>query len=155
MTVAVALPIVGTPKRKFAKSDARAGTAGVADNTAAVCRDPSIASTCLRYCHETNTTRANTPARIAPRSWSFVVALSLHGHMRGLALLNAVCYRAETIRYSVSMEKDSSRLRLAREDAHVELRDSLAKVRLADRPARKRDLLLSHRVRNIRDWLRL
>jgi hypothetical protein len=29
----------------------------------------------------------------------------------------------------------------------------MAKVGLVDRPARKRELLLSHRVRNIRDWL--
>lgn len=51
-----------------------------------------------------------------------VARLSLHSYKRGLALLNAICYRADTIGYSVSMEKGDSRLRLTRDQAHVELR---------------------------------
>jgi hypothetical protein len=51
-----------------------------------------------------------------------VARLSLRSYKRGLALLNAICYRADTIGYSVSMEKGDSRLRLTRDQAHVELR---------------------------------
>lgn len=51
-----------------------------------------------------------------------VARLSLRSYMRGIALLNAICYQAETIGYSVSMEKDDSRLRLTRDQAHVDLR---------------------------------
>jgi len=53
-----------------------------------------------------------------------VARLSLMSYQRGLALLNAICYRAEAAGYSVRMGKEDSRIELSRDGAHVELRIS-------------------------------
>jgi hypothetical protein len=53
-----------------------------------------------------------------------VARLSLTSYQRGLALLNAVCYRAEAAGYSARMGKENSRIELSRDGVHVELRIS-------------------------------
>lgn len=51
-----------------------------------------------------------------------VARLSLRSYERGLAFLNAICVRAEAVRYVVDMGKEDSRLRLIRDQAYVEIR---------------------------------
>ncbi|WP_175762133.1 hypothetical protein [Burkholderia anthina] len=51
-----------------------------------------------------------------------VARLSLCSYERGLAVLNAICVRAEAVGYVVDMGKGDSRLRLTRDQAYVEIR---------------------------------
>lgn len=51
-----------------------------------------------------------------------VARLSLGSYERGLAVLNAICVRAEAVGYVVDMGKGDSRLRLTRDQAYVEIR---------------------------------
>jgi hypothetical protein len=50
------------------------------------------------------------------------VRLSLTSYVRGLALLNAICWQSQTSGYTVRMGQHDSRVELFRDDAHVELR---------------------------------